>query len=450
MLHHPVVDLCNGTTMELSGKNYLAHLAEVNVQNKIVLSEDIFNQNGVLVVKKGVELNRSLTYKVAKHKLAKPIDDSIALTNSLSYKKLLETFAQRLKSLGVFDLVKDTDYFLDAIQAFKFLGKYPSIVQKLSIFEHQMPAVFARSLTTSSLAVGLCKELGLSKEATEHVVLANMLSDIGLLHIDPRIVEKKGKYSAGEWKMMQGHVAIAKHVADQVQNLHGQVGRALLEHHERVDGFGYPFGKKTTELCIEGQILAIVDKVNGLVQKLIHDNSYSWNSILHVMQIRSTAHLPEINDALIRVLRTFSFPYAPAFAGHQYHIIITDCINQRKRLQLWFTEFAKIYVNHEELLTDSEEFKPLALLKNLEHTIANTGVLNESQHVWLTTLKNTLLPEDYSDLEEFSLLLGEIEYRCFFVIRQLESSKDQLAKRFGGLDLLTTYHQGLTNILRKE
>ena len=433
--------------MELSDRHYLRHLNEVNRDNKVVLSEDLFNSNGVLVVPKGIEVNSELTLKVAKHKLSKPIDDSIALGSSLSYEAVVATFEQRLDQLKVLDLVKDMENFHAVKKAFTLIGKYPLILKKLSILENRMPDVFGRALTASAMVFSLCNELKLSKETIESAFLATILADVGLLHIAPEIVNKQGKYTPEEWKMMQGHVAIAKHFADQIPSMPSEVGRALLEHHERFDGFGYPFGKTGNELGIAGQVVAIVDKVSGLVKKLLTNNDYSWQSIIHVMQIPSTAHAPELHNAMIRLLKKISFPYKPAFSRNLYHSLVDDCIAKRERLTLWFTEFAKVYDDHGTLLTDSDQFKPIGLLRKLEYTIANTGLLSESQHVWLESLQQHRTENDFVDIEEFKLLLDEIEYRCLFVMRKFENASEELTERFGGTALLSAYRQGLESIL---
>lgn len=436
--------------MELSDKHYLDHLNEVNTYNKVILSEDIYNKNGALVVSRGVEVDIELTCKVAKHKLVKPIDQSIELTNLISYEKVIEVYSERLQGLGVIDSVKNSGYFQEATKLFKTLFQYPLIIQKLSILQHRIPDSFARSLSTSSLTIGICKELNLSREVTENVFITNVISDVGLLHIDPVIINSDKEYTKEEWKMMQGHVVIAKHFADQIPKLPTQVGRALIEHHERMDGFGYPYGKKASELCIEGQIIAIVDKVYGLVKKYIRHGSHSWPSVIHAMQIASTAHCPNVHNAMMRLLKSFSFPYKPAFSEKQYVVVVKSCFKKIKQLQQFFTELDQIYLNHEELFNNSEDFNSVDLLKNLEYMIINTGVLTESQQTWLQTLEKEILPSDYVDLEEFSLLLDEIKYSCFFVIRHLESSQDDLAKHFGGAELLSAYYLGLKKMLTEE
>lgn len=435
------------TNMDLSNEHYLNHLTEVNKQGKIILTEDVLNQNGVLVIKKGAEVNRELSYKIARHKLANPIDNSIMLSEQLSYQEILGSWTKQLDELSMLETAKSSEHYSAVLHAFNLLFKYPLLLQKLTILQQRLPEIFGKLLASSAMAFGLCKELKMSDEVTHNVFIANMMTDIGLLHINPELVNKKGKYSPQEWKLMQGHVAIAKHFADQITALPKRVSMALLEHHERNDGFGYPFGKKGEQRCIEGQILSMVDMLNGLSRKLIFNQSYSWRALLHVMQMPSTAHAPNVHNAMIRLLKKLDFAYKPAFKHDQYQTLAGKCLQKRKKLTLWFAEFEKIYVNHKQLLEESVEFDALGLLKKLEYTVHNTGLLNEAQHKWLSELSEGITPADYIELEEYVLLLDEIEFRCFFVLRKFISHKEILARRVGSLELLMAYHDGLTNIL---
>lgn len=348
--------------MEVSNQHYLNHLAEINCDNKVILSEDIYNSNGVLVVKKGVEVDRELAFKVAKHKLSKPLDLSISLTHALGVNQILELYQRALQRLGLYEFIHNSGSFDEVEKAFKALAQYPMIMQKLSVFENRLPSVFARSMTSAGLVIGLCKELGLSPQATENAFIANILCDVGLLHIDPDIVNKQGAYSPEEWRMMQGHVAIAKHFADQVASLPPQVGRALLEHHERADGLGYPFAKRHGQLCVEGQVVAIVDKICALAQKLVQEGNYCWQSVIFVMHVPSTAFFEEVQNAALRLLKKLSLPFIPAYRHAQYRSMLDKCIERRASLQHWFADFMLLVSEHKADLAISEPFNPLELV----------------------------------------------------------------------------------------
>ena len=433
--------------MESSQQHYVGHLTEVSKNNKVILMEDVFNHRGLLVVKKGAEVDKCFAQKIAKHKLFKPLDHSISLTSTLNQRTSFEFFTKRLDDMQLSDIVRHNGMYNDALEAFHLLTRYPLITQKLTVLGERMPDVLGRSLLTSVIALGLCKELKLSKQTTEDVFVAGVISNVGLLHIDPVLVAKNGQYSPDEWKLMKGHVVIGKHFADMVPSLPKVVAKAVLEHHERANGFGYPFAKHASQLGIEGQILAMVDKVSAIYQRLVKHGPYSWTSVIAVLQVPSTAHAVPLHKAMMRVLKGFSVKYEAAFTEEQFKTLVETCIEKRERLSLWFKEFARIYVDHKPLMLDSDSFKPLALLHQLEHTVINSGVLSDAQHTWLTKLPNILGTADCLDIEEFALILDEVEYQCFFVMRKLVFAKDEVAKRFDGLELPSLYYQGLINIL---
>ena len=433
--------------MELSQQHYVNHLTEVSKSNKVILSEDVFNHRGMLVVRKGIEVDKIFAQKIAKHKLFKPLDTSISLTSTLNQRTSFEFFTRSLDDMQLSDIVRHNGMYNSALEAFHLLTRYPLIIQKLTVLADRIPSVLGRSMLTSVIALGLCRELKLSKKTTEDVFLAGVISNVGLLHIDPLLVSKKGNYSQDEWKMMKGHVVIAKHFADMVPSLPKVVVKAVLEHHERADGFGYPFGKHASQLGIEGQVLAMVDKVSAIYQKLVTSGTHSWTSVIAVIQVPSTAHAVPLQKAMMRVLKGFPLQYEVAFSALQFKELVKTCIEKRKRLSLWFDEFARIYVDHKSLMLDSDSFKPLALLHQLEHTVINSGVLNNAQHTWLIRLPEKLLKVDCLDIEEFALVLDEVEYQCLFVMRKMVFDKAELAKRFDGPELPSLYYLGLMNIL---
>ncbi len=372
--------------MELSQQHYVNHLTEVSKSNKVILSEDVFNHRGILVVKKGIEVDKVFARNIAKHKLFKPLYNSISLTSTLNQRTSFEFFTRRLDDMQLSDIVRHNGMFNDALEAFHLLTQYPLIIQKLTVLAERMPSVLGRSMLTSVIALGLCRELKLSKKTTEDVFLAGVISNVGLLHIDPLLVSKKGNYSQDEWKMMKGHVVIAKHFADMVPSLPKVVVKAVLEHHERADGFGYPFGKHASQLGIEGQVLAMVDKVSAIYQKLVTSGTHSWTSVIAVIQVPSTAHAVPLQKAMMRVLKGFPLQYEVAFSALQFKELVKTCIEKRKRLSLWFDEFARIYVDHKSLLLVSDSFILLALLHQLEPSVINSCVLNDAPHTWFIRL----------------------------------------------------------------
>lgn len=433
--------------MEPAQNHYVNHLTEVNATNQIVLTEDVFNERNVLVAKKGALVDKSFAKKIAKHKLFRPLDNSISVTTMLNQRSSFEVFVNRLDEMKILEVIRKSSLYQDALDSFHLITKYPMVNQKLTIMAERMPDIFAQGLLKSVITLSISQELQLSTTVKSNIFLANIIADVGWLHIDPEIVNKNGQHTAEESKMMQGHVVIATHFAEMVPKLPKSVARAVLEHHERPDGYGYPFAKVASQLSTEGQVLAIVDKLSTRYQKLVKHGPYSLAAIMSVLQLPSTADVSGIHKAITRVLKSFSFKFEPAFSNLEFSNVIQKCIEKHERLNLWFQEFSNIFVNHKSSMQDSDNFKPVALLKKLEHTVIAAGVLNYEHLAWLTQLPSKLNESDLLDIEEFSLLLDEVEYQCFFVMRTLASAKDELAIRFGGEELPDMYYQGLMQIL---
>jgi hypothetical protein len=201
------------------------------------------------------------------------------------------------------------------------------------------------------------------------------------------------------------------------------------------------------QLGIEGQIMAMVDKVNAVYQKLVRDGPHSWTSVIAIIHVPSTAHAGPLNNAMMRVLKSSSLKYEAAFSKLEFKKLVKTCIVKREWLHLLFRKFSRIYNEYTTLMVESVNFKPLALLHQLEYTVNNSGALSEALHTWLVQLPEKLLEADCLDVEVFLLVLDEVEYQCVFVMRKLGAAKDESAKRFDNSELSDLYYQGLTRIL---
>ncbi len=103
------------------------------------------------------------------------------------------------------------------------------------------------------------EELRLPDRARDRLRWAALLHDVGKLRIAPAILNKPGKLDANEFERMKTHPTIGAELVAPLLPWLGEWGRGVLEHHERVDGRGYPQGLRGTEISPAGRILSIVD-----------------------------------------------------------------------------------------------------------------------------------------------------------------------------------------------
>ena len=117
---------------------------------------------------------------------------------------------------------------------------------------------------TNILALQLGKSLNLPDNTLAELSLLSTLHDIGKVAIPEEILLKQEKLSKSEWKLIKKHPEIGSNIARSSPHL-AHIANAILSHHERWDGSGYPQGLKGGEIPITSRILALVDAYDAMI-----------------------------------------------------------------------------------------------------------------------------------------------------------------------------------------
>jgi HD-GYP domain-containing protein (c-di-GMP phosphodiesterase class II) len=114
----------------------------------------------------------------------------------------------------------------------------------------------------SDLSVDLGTGLGLGEDDLDRLALAGILHDVGKIHLDPGILGKPGPLDENERELMQRHPELG--FAMTRNRLDPKVAEAILYHHERFDGKGYPFGLTGEEIPILSRIILVADAFDAM------------------------------------------------------------------------------------------------------------------------------------------------------------------------------------------
>lgn len=115
----------------------------------------------------------------------------------------------------------------------------------------------------SLLAVEIAKKLDLSNEKIEEIRIASLLHDIGKTSVPSELLSKPGELSRIEMQIIEKHPEIAYELLKEM-NFKGSIAKIILQHHERLDGSGYPCGLKKYEILFGAKILAVSDVVEAM------------------------------------------------------------------------------------------------------------------------------------------------------------------------------------------
>ncbi len=132
-----------------------------------------------------------------------------------------------------------------------------------TISEMRDPYTAGHERRVAQIAVALAAELGLDTNQQEGLRVASNLHDVGKIMIPAEILSKPSKLSSIEYALVQGHVQAGYDVLKNVK-FPWPVAQVVLQHHERLDGSGYPQGLKGEDILFEARILAVADVVEAM------------------------------------------------------------------------------------------------------------------------------------------------------------------------------------------
>jgi len=241
-------------------KHYLRAVTELGDERRIVSTCDIYSQTGIKLVAAGILVTSSLYEKLVQHKLLPALDRALAADDMLSMAGVmsdLETLMERnsrMKALS--NEMRKGDSYRQILGDFKIPS---ALAFKLTVAKEKFPRIYEHSLLLMAVSTYLARCDGLNASEVKSAGIAALFHDIGLLHIDPALLEPHHEMTPAERKHLYAHPLTAYLMLNEFPELPRSVSNAVLEHHERMDGSGYPRGLRGDKISRNGQILAIAE-----------------------------------------------------------------------------------------------------------------------------------------------------------------------------------------------
>jgi putative nucleotidyltransferase with HDIG domain/PAS domain S-box-containing protein len=132
-----------------------------------------------------------------------------------------------------------------------------------SVVEHRDPYTAGHQKRTAKIACALAGELGLSEDQIEGLRMASIIHDIGKIYIPTEILSKPGRLTGPEFAMVKTHSQVGYDVLKDIE-FPWPIAQIVLQHHEKMDGSGYPQGLKGSAILPEARILAVADVVEAM------------------------------------------------------------------------------------------------------------------------------------------------------------------------------------------
>jgi diguanylate cyclase (GGDEF)-like protein len=156
---------------------------------------------------------------------------------------------------------------------------------------------------TSMIAEKMAQELNLPPSEIENIKHAAALHDLGKVGINESILSKKGRLNEKEKEIIKGHPWTAAEILREIHSLRGAIP-AILYHHERFDGKGYPLGLKGEEIPLSARIVALADVYQALVSDRPYRRAYSKKRAIDIIKKETGNHFdPKITKIFLKIIK---------------------------------------------------------------------------------------------------------------------------------------------------
>jgi putative nucleotidyltransferase with HDIG domain len=137
------------------------------------------------------------------------------------------------------------------------------------------------------------KSMKIDRETMHHVMVGALLHDIGKIMVPDNILHKPGKLDDDEFARMKQHVVFSRDLLKKTPGIHPLTVDVAAQHHERIDGSGYPEGLKGCDICREGKMVAITDVYDAITADRCYHKGLAPTVALKKLLEWSGTHLDE-------------------------------------------------------------------------------------------------------------------------------------------------------------
>lgn len=175
--------------------------------------------------------------------------------------------------------------------------------------EARDPYTAGHQRRVAHLARTIAADISLSKEMIEGIRLAGSIHDIGKIRVPSEILNRPGKINTLEMQLIRMHPEVGYEIIKNIQ-FPWPVAQIELQHHERLDGSGYPQGLKGDQILMEARVIAVADVVEAMSSHRPYRPALGLEkAFLEIEEGRGTLYEPGVVDSCIRLFQEKGFDW---------------------------------------------------------------------------------------------------------------------------------------------
>lgn len=179
------------------------------------------------------------------------------------------------------EFVQATDTITDALMT--AITENDAIAVDINALKTSDEYTFKHSVDVATISMILAKQLDMSEKEIHEIGVTGLLHDIGKTKVPPEILNKPARLTDDEFAIMKKHSLFGYHMIKDRPEFNNAICMGVLQHHEKINGHGYPLGFDEHKICPYAKILSIADIYDALVTKRPYKEAFSQRDAVEMI-----------------------------------------------------------------------------------------------------------------------------------------------------------------------
>ncbi len=202
----------------------------------------------------------------------------------------------------------------------------------LSMMQKKSAYAYSHSVDNCAMAIAFGRFMGLPKKDLRTLATGLLMMDMGNVHVPEDILNKKGKLTEAEYRIVKKHVRQGVEILKTTKGMNEDIINIALTHHERFDGSGYPAAIQGTRIPVYGRMAAIIDCYDAMTSNRPFSTAKSpYAALQNIYNWRGSAFQPELVEQFLQCIGVYPTGSLVEMSNGEVAIVLEQNLTQRMR-----------------------------------------------------------------------------------------------------------------------